>query len=77
MDPTTVGNQEKILADLSPRQQKSAREEIKKEQLRESLTEVSTLLKQVNNEMNDLEKKKPKEEEDKMKSSSKNPVPPQ
>jgi len=77
LDPTTVGNQEKILADLSPRQQKSAREEIKKEQLRESLTEVSTLLKQVNNEMNDLEKKKPKEEEDKMKSSSKNPVPPQ
>lgn len=69
LDPTTVGNQEKILGDLSPRQQKSAREEVKKDQLRESLTEVSTLLKQVNNEMDGLEKKKAQEEEDQMKSS--------
>ena len=73
----TVGSQEKILTDLSPPQQKSAREEINKEQLRESLSEVSTLLKQVNSEMKDLEKKKAQEEEDKMKSSSNTPVPPQ
>jgi len=65
------GIEENVLKDLSPSPQKSTREELKKEQLRESLTEVSTMLKQVNLDMSDLEIKKSQVAEQKVDSPKK------